>query len=256
MPHRASPPAMRTTSSPPSWLARRTWTLLAVARGEVLADVVGADRQLAVARGRRARPGGRRGAGRGRTGRRGRPGSVRPEKSTSSTSTTTLSSMPPAGIVGVHRRPGGLRAQVVAVHRDVEAAHGHLGALDLADQVGEPVGQVDATGRDAEQDEVVGALVVLEDLVRDAAQGPGHVTRGEDGTTGRVEGMAGWNGGVGARHDADLLPCLTGQVVKGCRNALPTLRGGSRGVAGGSRGGRADRWGSPRRRPNREKPIT
>ena len=153
---------------------------------------------------------------------------------------------------GVHRRPGGLVAQVVAVHRDVEAPDGYLGALDLTDQVGEAVGQLDAAAGDAEQDEVVGTLVVLEDLVRDATQRPGHVARGEHGTTGRVEGMAGGHGGVGARQDADLLPCLTGQVVKGCRTAVPTLRGRRLRLGAGSRCGRQ---GEPRG-PDRENSIT
>jgi hypothetical protein len=49
------------------------------------------------------------------------------------------------------------------------------------------MGQRNPAGRDAEQDEVVSAFVALEDLVRDAAQGPRdvgggeHLTRGRDG---------------------------------------------------------------------------
>ena len=127
-------------------------------------------------------------------------------------------------------------AQVVAVHRDVEAAHGDLGALDLTDEVDEAVGELDAPAGDAEQHEVVGALVVLEDLVRDAAQGPGHVARGEDGAAIGVEGVPGGHGAVGTRHDADLLPCLTGQVVKGCRLVRGPLYGVRGRPSDGARG--------------------
>ena len=145
---------------------------------------------------------------------------------------------------------------------------GHLGALDLADQVDEAVGQLDAAARDAEQDEVVGTLVVLEDLVRDAAQGPGHVARGEDGTTGRVEGVPGGHGGVGARQDADLLPCLTGQVVKGCRVRRPLYGVSPRPAGLAERTARSAGWAGSRRfatarppgtadaRPDRENSIT
>ena len=45
-------------------------------------------------------------------------------------------------------------------------------------------GQGDAAGRDAEHDQVVGALVALEDLVGDAAQGPGDVTWAHHGAGG------------------------------------------------------------------------
>ena len=53
-------------------------------------------------------------------------------------------------------------------------------ALDGGDPLGDPAGQGDAAGRDAEQHEVVGALVALEDLVGDAGQGPGDVAVVED----------------------------------------------------------------------------
>ena len=53
-------------------------------------------------------------------------------------------------------------------------------ALELGDDRGEAAGERHAAGRDAEQDEAVGALVGLEDLVGDATQGPGDVGRSED----------------------------------------------------------------------------
>ena len=77
-------------------------------------------------------------------------------------------------------------AQVVAVHRHVEAADGHVGALDLGHRGAETLGERHAAGRDAEQDEVVGTLVALEDLVGDPAQRPGDVAGGEHLTRGRA----------------------------------------------------------------------
>ena len=68
----------------------------------------------------------------------------------------------------------------------------------------------------------------LGDVYKRQAQGPGDVTRSEDGTAVGVEGLSGGHDAVGARHDADLLPCLTGQVVKGCllvREPLYGVRG-------------------------------
>ena len=94
---------------------------------QVLADEVGADRQLAVAAVDQDGELDRRAAGRRRSSASRAARMVRPEKSTSSTSTTTLPSMPPAGIVGALQRAGRLQPQVVAVHRDVERADRDLG---------------------------------------------------------------------------------------------------------------------------------
>ena len=89
--------------------------------------------------------------------------------------------------VGDLRREQGarrLQAQVVAVHRDVERPARDGRALDGGDALGDPLGERHAARRDAEQDEVVGALVALEDLVGDAAQCAGDVARVEDGAIG------------------------------------------------------------------------
>ena len=69
-------------------------------------------------------------------------------------------------------RPRGVAAQVVAVQGDVELAHGHVGPFGRGDQGAEPLGQGRPTGRNSEQDQVVGAAVRLDDLGGDAAQGP------------------------------------------------------------------------------------
>ena len=98
----------------------------------------------------------------------------------------------PAGRdVGAGQRADRLVAQVVAVHRHVEAADGHVGALDLGHGDAETLGERHPAGRDAEQDEVVGTLVALEDLVGDPAQRPGDVAGGEHLTRGRAAGVDG-----------------------------------------------------------------
>ena len=105
---------------------------------------------------------------------------MRPENSTSSTRTTTLPSTPPGGISVGSRVAGRLQPQVVAVHRHVERADRDVVPLDRGDPLGDPLRQRHPAARDAEQDEVVGALVALEDLVGDAGQGPGDVAVVED----------------------------------------------------------------------------
>ena len=184
---------------------------------------------------RRSRPGSAARGGRGRPGPRAGPSAagptspsassaartVRPEKSTSSTRTTTLPSTPPAGTSVRSQGPGRAQPQVVAVHRDVERADGDRAALDGGDALGQPAGQRHATGRDAQQDEVVGALVALEDLVGDAGQRPVDVG-GLEHRRGRAAGAqhgrpSHWTGRAGRHGRTDLLPRLSGRVVKGCR---------------------------------------
>ena len=94
---------------------------------------------------------------------------------------------------------------------------GTAAALDRGDPGGQPVRERHAAGRDAEQDEVVGALGALEDLVGDAGEGPADVGGLEDPAyAGPVRG--GWRAGVlrVGVIAADLLPRLSGRVVKGC----------------------------------------
>ena len=74
-------------------------------------------------------------------------------------------------------------------------------------------------GRDAEQDEVGGALVALQQLVGDPGQRPGDVVGVEDGA-GRsgARGPRGSRRPAGAPQGPDLLLRLTGRLVKGCRS--------------------------------------
>ena len=69
----------------------------------------------------------------------------------------------------LHHRVLEAAVQVVAVERDVDHAEGwRHAALDLADRLADALGQVHATRADADQRQLLGALVALEDLVRDA----------------------------------------------------------------------------------------
>ena len=86
-----------------------------------------------------------------------------------------------AGDLGAGQRAGGPHAQVVAVHGDVERADRDLAAGDLFELVGQPAGEEDAAGRDAEEHHVVGALGAFDDLVGDAGQHPRDVGRLQNG---------------------------------------------------------------------------
>src|SRR3989441_599533 len=69
----------------------------------------------------------------------------------------------------LHHRVLEAAVQVVAIERDVDHAEGwRHAALDLADRLADALGQVHATRADADQRQLLGALVALEDLVRDA----------------------------------------------------------------------------------------
>jgi hypothetical protein len=121
---------------------------------------------------------------------------------------------------------GRVQAQVVAVHRDVQGPDRDRGALDGGDPGGQPVGQRDTAGRDAEQDEPAGTLVALEDLVGDAGQCAGDVGRFENGPPGwgSAHGTHGAGADGGGRHPpTDLLPRLTGRVVKGWARSAVTV---------------------------------
>ena len=209
VPHHATPAASAigaavdsdsTTSSAPSYSVRRTLTRSASEVGQVLADVVGADRQLAVAA--VDQHGELHGAGPAEVAERVEGGADRAageEHVVDEDDDLAVDAR--VGDVGALEGADRVAAQVVAVHRDVERAVRDLGALDAGDPLGQPAGQRDAAGRDAEQDEVRGALVVLQDLVRDAGQRPLDVWCFEHRS--------------GTVHGPDLLPRLTGRVVKG-----------------------------------------
>ena len=83
-----------------------------------------------------------------------------------------------AGDVGDRFGKDGSQTDVVTVEGHVEAAHGDLGVLDLAQGLGHAGGQGDATGLEADQDHVLDAAVAFDDLVGHPRQGALHVSGG------------------------------------------------------------------------------
>ena len=161
--------------------------------GEVLADEVGADRQLAVAAvDQDGQLHGLRPADLGERVERGTDRAAGVEHVVDEHHGLAVDAA--RRDVGRHQRPGGLEAQVVAVHGDVERADRHRDALDRGHPFGDPLGQGYAARGNPEQDQVGGAAVALEDLVGDAGEGPGDVTGVEDGARFRRDSVlrAGW----------------------------------------------------------------
>ena len=161
------------------------------ALGQVLADVVGADRQLAVpavdehGEPHRAR------AGRGRSARRGRPGRCARRRARRRPARRPCRRRRPAASRCGRRPRVGLLAQVVAVHRDVEGRRAGTSAPSTsAIRSASAAGEVDAAGRDAEQDEVRRGPCCARGSRGRCGSGPGrcHGRRGRCGR--RVEGMA------------------------------------------------------------------
>src|SRR5690606_9051277 len=143
-------------------------------RGEVLADVVGADGQFAVAavdedgelHRARAPDVVQRVEG-GADGPAGEEHVVDEDDQAAVDAVT--------GDLGAGQGTRGVHAQVVAVHGDVERADRDLALGDLLQLGGEALGEEDAPRRDAEEHHVVGALGAFDDLVGDAGQYPRDV---------------------------------------------------------------------------------
>jgi len=72
--------------------------------------------------------------------------------------------------LGVLQSPGRSKTQVVAIHRDVERAEGHRGALNIRNAVGKTPREGHSPSRNPEQDDSRGAFVALDNFVRDARQ--------------------------------------------------------------------------------------
>jgi hypothetical protein len=83
-------------------------------------------------------------------------------------------------IGALHDRRMRQAGQVVAVEGDVQRADRWAGSLVLLDQHGQPSRQRDATAADANQHQVIGAAIALDDLVRDAGQRAAQVVRPQD----------------------------------------------------------------------------
>ena len=66
------------------------------------------------------------------------------------------------------------QGEVVAVEGDVQRAHGQLRPLLLRDQRADALRQRHAPALDADEHQVLRALIALDDLVRDALDGAAH----------------------------------------------------------------------------------
>ena len=103
--------------------------------------------------------------------------------------------------VGVFESAGGPQPRssryIVTSSAPTAAGRPSTAAIRLAD----PAGQLDAAAGDAEQDDGLGALVALEDLVGDPGQGPGDVGIVEDlaaARPGRSAAGIRWDRGQGS----------------------------------------------------------
>jgi hypothetical protein len=114
--------------------------------------------------------------------------------------------------------------QVVAVHGHVERAGRDVGCRDAADDRGEALGEHDAAGGDAEEDEPFGSAIGFEDLVGDASDRPIDVSLLQHG----------------AHSHADSLLRLTGRASRlPSRRAYQSRRRRLRAQAMAARAGRA-----------------
>ena len=200
-----------------------TRTRLGERGGQVLADVVGADRQLAVAAVDQHRELDRARAGRGRRARRARPGSCGRRRARRRRGRRRVPSMPPGGMSVRTSARAGLQPQVVAVHRDVERADRDVvrprrrrsarraGAASGTPRVGMP-------SRTRSSAPLLRSRISWAMRVRARAMSGASRTRR---TACRTAGAAGvLRAGVIA---PDLLLRLTGRVVKGCRSSGATV---------------------------------
>ena len=222
--------------------------------GEVLADEVGADRQLAVAAvDQHGQPHRLRAADVVQRVERGADGAPGEEHVVDEDDGLAVDAA--RRDLGGQQRAGRLHPQVVAVHRDVERADRHVVPLDGGDPLGDPLGQRHAPAGDAEQDEVLGALVALEDLVGDAGEGPGDVGASSTmraASVGRGGGLLRWaqascRTSFSASRDGSL---------KDVDRSPPYSRGGWSGApALRSLRARTDRPAGPHRLPRARRPT-
>ena len=212
---------MRTTSSFPSSSRTRDLHRLLAGRRERAAHVVGADGQLAVAAvHEHGELDARRAAEVDELVEGGADGAAGEEHVVHEHHRAAVDREEDVGALG--DRLGGQAREVVAVERDVEGAHRGLRPRRLGDEPGEPPGERHAAAADAHEGEALRVRVALEDLVRDAGEGPGHSARVHEGH---------------ARQGARMLP----RRPPGDKGALPASpASGPQGRSSGS-GGRSSR---------------
>ena len=84
------------------------------------------------------------------------------------------------GHLGRAERRDRTQADVVAVERDVERAVDGLAVLERRDRRGQAPRQRNAARVQADEHDVLGAVIALDDLVRDASQRPAEIGGVED----------------------------------------------------------------------------
>ena len=95
---------------------------------------------------------------------------VRPVNSTSSTSTMVLPVTSKAMLRWANLRRRFAQSEIVAVHGNIEFAHGELAVDDRADFVGQSLGHGHAVRADSDKCKRAGVGIVLDDLVGHARQ--------------------------------------------------------------------------------------
>jgi len=152
-------------------LAEQHGHRLAAARGQILADVVGTDGQLAVAAVHQDREPDDARTPEIHEGVHG--GADRPAGEEHVVDQHHRAALDREADLGAaHDGLRGLEAEVVAVEGDVERAHRGLGALDRRDLGPDALGEGHPAGLDAHQGHVLAAAGLLDDLVGDAGEGP------------------------------------------------------------------------------------
>ena len=164
-----------TTSSVPSISCEPHLDALLERGRQVLADVVGLDRQLAVAAiDQHDQLDGARPAEVDERVERGADRAPGVEHVVDQQDATVVDRERHFGAPHHRLRPHRLAHQVVAVERDVERAGRHVAAGDLAQRGGDAARQRHPARADADERELVEAAVPLDDLMGDARQRPRH----------------------------------------------------------------------------------
>jgi len=102
--------------------------------------------------------------------------------------------------LGMAQCPGRPQPQVIPVHGDVERAGRNLAALHLGQPLCKPPRERHPSGRDAEQNHVAGAVGALQDLVRDPGQRPPYLV-------GLQHRLGGWSAQpIGRMHQGTPFP--------------------------------------------------
>ena len=209
----------------PVLLAHADLDGLVAGRGERAADVVGADRQLAVAA---VDEHGQLDAGRpAEVDQLVERGAHRPAGEQYVVDEHDRAPVDREEDVGALRdRLRGEAREVVPVQRDVERADGGLGARRLRDRPREAPGERHAAGAHAHEGQLLHVGVALEDLVRDAGERAGHPARVHQGDAGQGGRMLTRRGrGRQGPPEGPPLRAAPREAAAGSRRGPPGRRG-------------------------------